>query len=134
MRALYRDDVTVSPALAGASLSSVERQTLDRLVKLLEHEMGAGLHAVWLYGSRARGERPSEESDIDLLVVAEGGWDRLRGRPIDLVYLAAEETGGNPVSFSVKVLSPEEVAHDREIQAFFMQEVDRDKIVLFGAA
>lgn len=105
---------------------------LDRLVQLLQDELGPDLHAVWLYGSRARGEPPGEESDVDLLVVAAGDrWeDQLRlGR---LVTEAAEAEGVSPVWFSLHVYTPERVAQRREIRSFFIQEVDRDKIVLFG--
>jgi Nucleotidyltransferase domain len=42
---------------------------LDRFVELLTAELGTD-HGVWLYGSRARGETPGEESDVDVLVVS----------------------------------------------------------------
>ncbi|MGH2988561.1 MAG: nucleotidyltransferase domain-containing protein [Solirubrobacterales bacterium] len=42
--------------LTEASLTDVERRTLGRLVELLKAELGTELRAVWLFGSRARGE------------------------------------------------------------------------------
>lgn len=45
-------------SLADASLTAEERRVVERLVELLREEFGPDLHAVWLYGSRARGEPP----------------------------------------------------------------------------
>jgi predicted nucleotidyltransferase len=56
------------PALAEAALSDLERRALKAIVGALRGRFGDDLVAVWLYGSRARGERHAE-SDIDLLVV-----------------------------------------------------------------
>ena len=57
-------------ALANASLTPIERRVVDRLVRLLEEEFGTDLRAVWMYGSRARGEKVGTDSDVDLLVVS----------------------------------------------------------------
>ncbi len=40
--------------------------------------------------------------------------------------------GANPLVFSIQVYEPDRVADRRRIRSFFFQEVDRDKIVLFG--
>jgi predicted nucleotidyltransferase len=119
-------------ALADASLSAGERRVVERFVELLRKEFGSDVRGVWLYGSRARGERPHDESDVDLLVVLarESGRDHWRARR--LAYEAAEAEGASPVWFSVHVYTPEHLAQRREIRSFFIQEVDRDKIVLFG--
>src|SRR3954468_18509215 len=61
------------PALADAALDERECELLDRFVSALREQYGDDLDAVWLYGSRARGERPHGESDIDLLVITRGG-------------------------------------------------------------
>jgi predicted nucleotidyltransferase len=118
--------------LAEASLDAAERRVVERFVALLRQEFDADLRAVWLYGSRARGERPHDESDVDLLVVlARESWeDHWRARR--LAYDAAEAEGESPVWFSVQVYTPERLAQRREIRSFFIQEVDRDKIVFFG--
>jgi len=118
--------------MADASLSEVERRVLDRLVGLLRAEFGDGLRAVWLYGSRARGEPPHPESDVDLVVVAEGEPDDASRRIRDLVYAAAEAEGASPAWYSARLYTPERLAQRREIGSFFIQEVDRDKIVLVG--
>ena len=122
----------MQPGLDQASLNERERGTVERLVELLSEELGADLRAVWLYGSRARGERPSPESDVDLLIIAEGGWDRYERRAIELMFQAADEQEIAPTWFSIKTFGPEWVEDRRSIRSFFIQEVDRDKIVLFG--
>jgi predicted nucleotidyltransferase len=55
--------------LADAALDEPERELLDRFVAALEQAYGDDLDAVWLHGSRARGERPHDEPDIDVLGV-----------------------------------------------------------------
>jgi predicted nucleotidyltransferase len=118
--------------VAESSLTAGERRVVERFVALLRHEFGADVRAVWLYGSRARGEPPHDESDVDLLVVlAREAWqDQWRTRR--LAYDAANEEGESRVWLSVHIYTPELLAQRREIRSFFIQEVDRDKIVLFG--
>jgi len=55
--------------LAEASLSVQERRALERFARDLERQLGDELRGVWLYGSRARGERTGPESDVDLPVI-----------------------------------------------------------------
>ena len=117
---------------ADASLNALERRVLDRFVQLLQDEYGDRLRSVWLFGSRARGEEPGPESDVDVLVVIRDGLVDDHFRAVRLVHHAAEVEGGNPVSFAVKVYDPARIAQRRAIRSFFMQEVDRDKIVIAG--
>lgn len=119
--------------LSRASLDAVERRTLTSFVNRLREELGADLRAIWLYGSRARGERPDSESDVDLMVIADGGERRYGARVNDLKYDIAEAEGANPVYLSVFVHDLEWLRGRREIESFFIQEVDRDKIVLAGS-
>ncbi len=120
------------PALTEATLSEVERSALERLVPALQGEFGSQLRSVWLYGSRARGETPHPESDVDLLVVLDRrSWEDDH-RVYDAVDKAAETAGGSRVFLSTLVYDVERIAQRREIESFFIQEVDRDKIVLFG--
>jgi predicted nucleotidyltransferase len=122
------------PSLAQASLTSSERRTLDRFVARVRGEYGDELRSVWLFGSRARGEEPKPQSDVDVLVVLRGATLDDHFRTARLMYEAAEAEGANPVLFSVSVYTPERVAQRREIRSFFIQDVDRDKIVLAGEA
>jgi predicted nucleotidyltransferase len=118
--------------VAEASLTPAERHALDHLVGLLEEELGPSLHGIWLYGSRARGEPAGAESDVDLIVVSSREGPDVDLRIIRLADQAAEAAGAGAALFSVQLYSPERLNQRREIRSFFIQEVDRDKIVLFG--
>jgi len=123
-------------AFAETSLSFDERTLVERFVEKLRARLGGRLHAVWLFGSRARGEQPSAESDVDVLVlVDDASWD---GRMLvrKLLDDAAHELCLDALTwaFSVHVHTPEWLAQRREIRSFFIAELDRDKVVLDGSA
>jgi predicted nucleotidyltransferase len=126
--------------LAAAALSRRERQVVERLTGLLQDELADDLRAIWLYGSRARGDAtidetdPDLKSDIDLMVIAEGGRHRYNAKVIDLTHTIAVDAGESPVWYSVSVFDPEWLRGRREIESFFIQNVDRDKLVLAGSA
>jgi predicted nucleotidyltransferase len=123
----------LSDVLAPASLSDTERRVVERLVERLCEELGSDLHAIWLYGSRARGEIPHPESDIDLMVLADGSsWDN-NMKAIERLNELALAEGISPVWFSFFVETSEWLRGRREIHSFFIAEVDRDKIVLYGS-
>ena len=122
----------LSDVLAPASLTYAERRVVERLVEFLRDELGSDLHAIWLYGSRARGETPHPESDIDLMVIADGGDRRYGMKSIELVNEVADGEGVSPAWYSVFVGDPEWLRARREILSFFITEVDRDRIVLYG--
>jgi hypothetical protein len=54
-------------SLTGTSLSAQERALLERFAGDLRSQNENPLHAIWLFGSRARGETPSEDSDVDVI-------------------------------------------------------------------
>jgi len=120
------------PTLADARLSAAERRMLDRFVAVLRERLGDDLISVWLFGSRARGEATGPLSDVDVLVVTRAGRMDERAAWKELTRIAEEE-GHSPVLLSLLVWDPEWMAHRREIRSFFIQEVDRDKIVLHGS-
>jgi len=124
---------TPTDALTKAALSETERRVLSRIVALLKAEFGGDLLAVWLYGSRARGERTHPDSDVDLLVIARGDTHRNQRVAGDLGEAAALADGESPFAYSVHVYDPQWLRGRREIESFFIQEVDRDKIVLAGS-
>lgn len=125
------------PTLADAALTDDERVLLERFAQELGSRLGDAMHAVWLFGSRARGEAShGEDSDIDVLVLAEDAtWDgKLRVR--EGLQAAAHELGLEALawSFSVHVNTPVWLAERRALRSFFMAEVDRDKVVVAGKA
>ena len=120
------------PALAQAALSPAERRLLDRFVAAAKDRLGDELLSVWLFGSRARGEATGRLSDLDVLVVTRKGRED-RDRLWDLASQLAEEEGLHPYLPQVVVWDPDWLANRREIRSFFVQEVDRDKIVLYGS-
>jgi predicted nucleotidyltransferase len=118
------------PALAEAALDERERQLLDRLVAELARAYGEELDGVWLYGSRARGERTHDESDIDLLVVTRSERD---DKPlIPAVWRVLDELGNPRILVDPRQRSRAWVEDRRAIDSFFLRDVDRDKIVLYG--
>jgi len=120
--------------LAEATLTEAERLALELAVADLRSALGDRLRAVWLYGSRARGEPPQPESDVDLLVVLDRRDREATDRVYDALWRAQQTIGVGKVLVSTLVYDVERIAQRREIGSFFIQEVDRDKIVLFGEA
>jgi predicted nucleotidyltransferase len=122
-------------SLTEASLSPDEQTLLERFVVELKQQLDDEMHAVWLFGSRARGEKPSQDSDVDVLVlVDDASWDgRMRVR--SMLDDAARELRLEALtwSFSVHVQTLEWLAQRREIESFFIAEVDHDKIALCGS-
>jgi predicted nucleotidyltransferase len=122
-------------SLADAALTADERTLLDRFSLELQARLGDALHAVWLFGSRARGDEPTrEDSDIDVLVLAEDAtWEGKLAVHAALDAAARQlELDGLAWSFSVHVHTPAWLAERRAIRSFFVAEVDRDKVVIAG--
>lgn len=118
--------------LAGAALDAAERRTLDRLVELIRDEFGERLEAVWLYGSRARGER-HEESDVDVMVVVDERSESDSRRAHRLARQATETEETWATLLSIRVRDRGWIEGRRKIGSFFLREVDRDRVVLYGA-
>ncbi|HEU5063036.1 MAG TPA: nucleotidyltransferase domain-containing protein [Solirubrobacterales bacterium] len=119
--------------LKAAQLTESERRVVERFASRLDNQLGGDLRGLWLYGSRARGTA-HPESDVDLLVIAEGGRDRYGRIAGNLSEEVAIREGESPFNYSVHVHDPEWLRGRRAIESFFIQEVDRDKIVLAGSA
>jgi predicted nucleotidyltransferase len=119
--------------LAQASLSTDERALLTRFASELRSE-GVEPQAIWLFGSRARGERPEEDSDVDVLVLVEdASWEsKMRVHAALQTAARALDLQALTWSFSIHINTPAWLAQRRRIHSFFIAEVDRDKIVLSG--
>ena len=119
------------------SLTADERALIERFGTLLRERLGDELHALWLFGSRARGEPPAhEDSDVDVLVlVDDASWAGKR-RVHEALDEAARELGLEHLSpwFSVHIHTAAWLEERRAIRSFFVAEVDRDKIVIAGSA
>jgi predicted nucleotidyltransferase len=131
----------LADALARAALNDTERRAVARIVARLEAELGDDLLAVWLYGSRARGEAdPSEthydrRSDIDMMAIVGPGRDigsfKWEFTPKLIDDVVAE--GDSPPYYPMHLHELEWLIDRRRIRSFFIQEVDRDKLVLAGS-
>jgi predicted nucleotidyltransferase len=119
-----------------ARLSEGERKLLERYANTLAAELGESLRAVWLFGSRARGEETDAESDVDVLVlVDDDSWDS-KERIRRLLHDVANQLALDDVawSFSVHIHTPDWLRQRREIRSFVIDEVDRDKVVVADEA
>lgn len=117
--------------LAQASLSTEERALLTRFSSEL-YSAKMRPEAVWLFGSRARGEQPAKDSDVDVLVLLEDASWAAKMRVHNALQSAARELDLQALtfSFSIHVNTLAWLKQRREIHSFFIAEVDRDKIVL----
>ncbi|MGA8745465.1 MAG: nucleotidyltransferase domain-containing protein [Solirubrobacterales bacterium] len=127
-------------AISRAALNDTERRAIERIVNLLQSELGEDLLALWLYGSRARGEADPNEthydrrSDIDMMAIVESGRDpNAVRRDLALAVMhAIEAEGDSPPYYSLRVYDVDWLRDRRRIRSFFFQEVDRDKLILVG--
>jgi predicted nucleotidyltransferase len=128
----HRHGRTISgmTVLADAALDDREREVLEHFVAAMVREYGADLDGVWLYGSRARGERSHDESDIDVLVVTGGSRDD--DAMYAILHRVLDELGNPRVLLEPRQRSRAWVEDRRTIESFFIRDVDRDKIVLYG--
>jgi predicted nucleotidyltransferase len=137
---MARPTARVEHLPSDASLTDGERRVVERLLGWLRTQLGEDLLAVWLFGSRARHEAdlsetdPDRRSDVDLMVVVGSGADasRLKWELAPRLEQISNEEGESPVWFSVLIYDSERLGERRRIRSFFLQEVDRDKLVLFG--
>jgi predicted nucleotidyltransferase len=115
---------------AQAALSAEQRRVIERWIEHLRDELD--LESVWLFGSRARGQPEGEESDVDLLVITRGDPERDRQRAWALIDEAARELGADPAVYVPHTWDRAWLENRREIESFFVQDLDRDRIVLYG--
>lgn len=122
-------------ALDDTSLKPPERHVVEQLGHALSDEFGERFVGLWLFGSTARGEQRGELSDVDLLVIVDdpatfADQQAAHGRAWNLALAADAE----PYAFSVQVRDRAWLAGRRAIDAFFIQEIDRDRVIVAGEA
>jgi predicted nucleotidyltransferase len=118
--------------LSQARLSIGERALLERFASELRSQKSLESQAVWLFGSRARGEETREDSDVDVLVLTENASWENKMRIHAALQTAAHALGLEALtwSFSIHVNTPAWLEQRRRVHSFFIAEVDRDKIPL----
>lgn len=121
-------------ALEHATLSDHEREVLDAFLARVRDGIENPVHEVWLFGSRARGERPGPLSDIDLLVIADRRGFADSGPVYDALHAAARDTGHPEVAwtFSIHVNDPAWLARRRAVRSPFVEAVERDRITVLA--
>ncbi len=107
-------------------LSPLETAAIAEFVAAARALLGADLHEIRLFGSRARGEG-DEESDVDLaFIVTTAG--RARRREIyDLAYDIGLRTG---IDLAPMLIERDRLATLRARERLFAAELDRDGVVL----
>jgi predicted nucleotidyltransferase len=122
------------PSLATASLDAAERRALRRFVGLLRERFAEELETVWLYGPRARGERPRDESELRLLVLLRDSSRSDRAAALELLWQAARAEAATESYFSVRIADRASPERRRAIDEFIANEVEPDSIALFARA
>lgn len=115
--------------LAETTLSQTQRAALEHFVEVLRERLGDDLTAVWLYGSHARGEGKPVDSDVDVMVIARGSGS---GDVVSEARSAADRAVDSYSGIMAHTYTPEKLAERRRIEAFYVKEIDRDKVVLYG--
>jgi predicted nucleotidyltransferase len=130
----------LAEALSRAALNDTERRAISRIVEALRVELGDDLLALWLYGSRARGEADPNEthydrrSDIDMIAIVDPRRkaSEVSGDFTPKLIALVEAEGDSPPYYSLQIIDAGWLVNRRRIRSFFYQEVDRDKLVLAG--
>ena len=106
--------------------SGGEKAALGELCAWVRQRFGARLHALSLFGSRARGEG-SEDSDLDVLVVVDG----LSGAEArEIAWCAGDVLTRHDVLLSPLVLSRAHYERLRARELRIAREIERDGIPL----
>src|SRR5947209_3457178 len=106
----------------------VMRRQISRLVKRIVEQFHP--QKIILFGSYAYG-KPTEDSDVDLLVVLP-----VRGRPVHKaaeIYSALDATGGVPFPMDLLVRTPQQIKQRVAMDDFFLREVTEQGKVMYEA-
>jgi hypothetical protein len=100
-------------------------------MRLLRKKFAEDLDAVWLYGPCARGERPQDESELQLLVLLRDSYRGDRVTALELLWEAAMAERATASYFSIKICDRASAERRRAMDEFLQREVEPDGIVLF---
>jgi hypothetical protein len=98
---------------------------------LLRRKFAEDLDAVWLYGPRAFGERPQDESEVQLLVLLRDSSRGDRVTALELLWEAAMAERATESYFSIRICDRASAERRRAMDEFLRREVEPDGIVLF---
>ncbi|MBI5234277.1 MAG: nucleotidyltransferase domain-containing protein [Deltaproteobacteria bacterium] len=111
-------------------LNEEEKKSLLKFEKRVKEALTANLAMLEVFGSKVRGDFTSE-SDIDILVVVKKFEPAVAEKMAEISSDISIEDG---VLVSPVILSKEEYGKNRHSNTLFVQEVDRDGILIYGAA
>jgi predicted nucleotidyltransferase len=119
-------------SLAEASLSPDEHAVLEGFVRRIDADFGDRVQAVWLFGSRARGEETRPLSDVDVLVIADRGGFVHSAPYYDALHDTARQLQLDEIawSFSIHVHDARWLQRRQDAGAPFLEEIERDRIEL----
>lgn len=107
-------------------LTQVEKNVVDRFVKLVRSEMGENLIDIELFGSKVRGNY-SEFSDIDILVVVK---DRTLNVMDKIAGITAELNIDYTLSISPVIFSEHEYRVNESMSSPFISNIEAEGIRL----
>jgi predicted nucleotidyltransferase len=104
-----------------------ERVALDEFCAEVRARFGVRLRELALFGSRARGEEASDDSDVDVLVVIDG-MTGAEGRAV--AHLAGDAMTRHDILLSPFVVSAERTNELRARERLIASEIARDAVPL----
>ena len=107
-------------------LTKKERGVVEKFKRRVEEQFPGEIVRMFVFGSKARGDA-TEESDIDIIVVTRSDDKRL-GKNIRYTGYDLEIEHG--IVLSIQVYSEKYLNHLRNIPTQFIQNVDREAIVI----
>lgn len=111
-------------------LTEREKEALLKFEKEVRETLSSNLILLEVFGSKARGDF-TEESDMDILVVVK------KFEPVVMEKMAAISSGisiKEGILISPLVLSESEYKKNRYADTLFVRELDRDGVLIYGAA
>ncbi|MDI6717230.1 MAG: nucleotidyltransferase domain-containing protein [Actinomycetota bacterium] len=103
-----------------------EKDILRKIVKELSKD--SRVIKVVAFGSRVRGDFRGD-SDLDIMVIVNKKTKDIRDKVLDLFYSYELETD---ISFSVAILSVEELKINEKLGSPFIKSVEEEGMVLYG--
>ncbi len=107
-------------------LTKKERGVIEEFKRRLERKFPREIVSMLVFGSKARGDA-TEESDIDIIVITRSDDKKLRK---DIRYTGYDLEIEHGIILSIQVYSEKYINYLRNIPTQFMQNVDREAVVI----